>query len=148
MNSLRRTLNAGGARISDRDRSHNTTAKHLCSLGHACEGQWLHVAPCTSFKRSKSQRSCPGCILPDISMESLSTVLTQVSPGTEQDAPATNEEPYRGGGPFRGDQFPVGTTERCVDIGCVKFGPPPKYSSVPRIHPPVAIQKKKMIYGG
>ena len=80
-------------------------------------------------------------------MESLSTVLTQVSPGTEQDAPATNEEPYRGGGLLRGDQLPMGITERCVDIGSVKFGPQPKYSPVPRIRPLVAIQKKRVIYG-
>ena len=55
-------------------------------------------------------------------MESPSTMPTQVSPGAEQGAPATNENPSVIG-PSSGNQPTIGPAERHADVDFFKPGP-------------------------
>ena len=82
----------------------------------------VDVASCISLQKSKLQRSCLNCTPPDIVMESPSTMPTQVSPGTEQGAPATNENPSVIG-PSSGNQPTIGPAERHADVDFFKPGP-------------------------
>ena len=140
-----------GKRLCNRHRAsfvHETTC--TCHT-YRISGTELHIvfASCVSVQKSKLQRSCPGCIFPDLAMGSSNTMPPPVSLGTE----STNEHPSAigdrandGGGPPSPNQSPIGPAERHADIVFFKLGPFLKCCPVPRMHPPIAIHEEGMTY--